>query len=194
MRQDQNVFWVEEQGGTRWILSNYWMSLSMKWKLRRSRRVLSPKLKAEADNTLRDLRNSSYHMKAEFSNCFIFILNISRALKTQSAFTGMPSEAYPLEYINELIIRNSNPLVNFKNAFILLEIQALINVRIRIWFLNTAARFELKRRWEIESFKKRHVQIGFQMLHDSSSNFKVGVSDISHKRSCSWSGKKINFP
>ena len=64
----------------------------------------------------------------------------------------MPSEAYLLEYINELIIRNSNPLVNFKNAFILLEIETLIDVRIRIWFLNTAARFELKGRWEIESF------------------------------------------
>ena len=30
-----------------------------------------PKLKAEADNTLRDLHNSSYHTKAEFNNCFI---------------------------------------------------------------------------------------------------------------------------
>ena len=26
---------------------------------------------AEADNTLRDLHNSSYHTKAEFNNCFI---------------------------------------------------------------------------------------------------------------------------
>ena len=31
----------------------------------------SPKLKAEVDNTLRDLHNSSYHTKAEFNNCFI---------------------------------------------------------------------------------------------------------------------------
>ena len=30
-----------------------------------------PKPKAEADNTLLDLRNSSYHTKAEFNNCFI---------------------------------------------------------------------------------------------------------------------------
>ena len=30
-----------------------------------------PKPKAEADNTLRDLHNSSYHTKAEFNNCFI---------------------------------------------------------------------------------------------------------------------------
>ena len=34
-------------------------------------RVLSAKPKAEADNTLRDLHNSSYHTKAEFNNCFI---------------------------------------------------------------------------------------------------------------------------
>ena len=27
--------------------------------------------KAEADNTLRDVHNSSYHKKAEFNNCFI---------------------------------------------------------------------------------------------------------------------------
>ena len=30
-----------------------------------------PKPKAEADNTLRDLHNSSYHTKAKFNNCFI---------------------------------------------------------------------------------------------------------------------------
>ena len=29
------------------------------------------KLKAEVDNSLRDLQNSSYHTKAEFYNCFI---------------------------------------------------------------------------------------------------------------------------
>ena len=29
------------------------------------------KPKAEADNTLRDLHNSSYHTKAEFNYCFI---------------------------------------------------------------------------------------------------------------------------
>ena len=34
--------------------------------------------KAEVDNTLRDLQNSSYPTKAEFNNCFIlFIQNIS---------------------------------------------------------------------------------------------------------------------
>ncbi len=30
-----------------------------------------PKPKAEADNTIRDLHNSSYHTKAKFNNCFI---------------------------------------------------------------------------------------------------------------------------
>ena len=30
-----------------------------------------PKPKAEADITLRDLHNSSYHTKAKFNNCFI---------------------------------------------------------------------------------------------------------------------------
>ena len=30
-----------------------------------------PRPKAEVDNTVRDLQNSSYPMKAEFNNCFI---------------------------------------------------------------------------------------------------------------------------
>ena len=30
-----------------------------------------PRPKAEVDNTLRALHNSSYHTKAEFNNCFI---------------------------------------------------------------------------------------------------------------------------
>ena len=30
-----------------------------------------PRLKAEVDNILRDLQNSSYPTKAEFNNCFI---------------------------------------------------------------------------------------------------------------------------
>ena len=30
-----------------------------------------PQPSASADNTLRDLHNSSYHTKAEFNNCFI---------------------------------------------------------------------------------------------------------------------------
>ena len=30
-----------------------------------------PRLKAEVENILRDLHNSSHHTKAEFNNCFI---------------------------------------------------------------------------------------------------------------------------
>ena len=37
--------------------------------------------KAEVDNTLRDLQNSPYSMKAEFNNCLLFIQNISLFLK-----------------------------------------------------------------------------------------------------------------
>ena len=36
---------------------------------------------AWVDNTLRDLQNSSYPMKAELNNCFIIIQNISYFLK-----------------------------------------------------------------------------------------------------------------
>ena len=39
--------------------------------LSRSRRVSLPRPKAEVDNTLRDLLDSSYPTKAEFINCFI---------------------------------------------------------------------------------------------------------------------------
>ena len=35
------------------------------------RRMLYIELKAEVDNTLLDLHNSSYYTKAEFNNCFI---------------------------------------------------------------------------------------------------------------------------
>ena len=37
--------------------------------------------KAEVDNTLRDLQNSSYPTKAEFNNASLFIQNISPFLK-----------------------------------------------------------------------------------------------------------------
>ena len=43
-----------------------WVSYEQLW---RSRRALS--VEAEADNTLRDLHNSSHDTKAEFNNCFI---------------------------------------------------------------------------------------------------------------------------
>ena len=37
--------------------------------------------KAEVDNTLRELQNSSYPTKAEFNNALLFIQNISSFLK-----------------------------------------------------------------------------------------------------------------
>ena len=43
-----------------------------------------PKPKAEADNTLRDLHNSSYHTKAEFNNCFI---NYSKYFQSLNKFS-----------------------------------------------------------------------------------------------------------
>ena len=39
-----------------------------------------PRLKAEVDNILRDLHNSSHHTKVEFNNCFIIHSNISKFL------------------------------------------------------------------------------------------------------------------
>ena len=46
----------------------------------RSRRMLSIELKAEVDNVLRDLHNSSHHTKAEFNNCFIILSKYFKVL------------------------------------------------------------------------------------------------------------------
>ena len=43
-----------------------------------------PRQKAEVDNTLRDLQNSSYPTKAEFNNCFIIHSKYFPVLKVQS--------------------------------------------------------------------------------------------------------------
>ena len=40
-----------------------------------------PRLKAEVDNILRDLQNSSYSTKAEFNNCFYYSFEIFSSLK-----------------------------------------------------------------------------------------------------------------
>ena len=40
-----------------------------------------PKSKAEANNTLRDLHNSSYHTKAEFNNYFIILSKYFQSFK-----------------------------------------------------------------------------------------------------------------
>ena len=47
----------------------------------------APRPKAEVDNILQDLQNSSYPTKAEFNNCFIFIQNIFKLLKEKMSFT-----------------------------------------------------------------------------------------------------------
>ena len=43
--------------------------------------------KAEVDNTLRDLKNSSYPTKAEFNNCFIILSKYFPVLKGVSPFS-----------------------------------------------------------------------------------------------------------
>ena len=44
------------------------------------------KPKAEADNTLRDVRNSSYHTKAEFNNCFIICSKYFQTFKRDKMY------------------------------------------------------------------------------------------------------------
>ena len=45
-----------------------------------------PRPKAEEDNTLRDLQNSSNSTKAKFNHCFIIIHNIFKLLKEKMSF------------------------------------------------------------------------------------------------------------
>ena len=45
--------------------------------------------KAEVDNTLRDLQNSSYPLKAKFNNCFIIHSKYFPVLKGVSAFRSL---------------------------------------------------------------------------------------------------------
>ena len=45
--------------------------------------------KAEVDNTLRDLQNSSYPVKAEFNNCFIIHSKYFPVLKEVSPFRSL---------------------------------------------------------------------------------------------------------
>ena len=66
---------------------------------------------------------------------------------------------------NKIDCSKFEPASQFKYAFVLLQIEAPINVQIRIWFLITAARFELKRRRGIQfdlssvvSNNREHVQ------------------------------------
>ena len=45
-----------------------------------------PRPKAEVDNILRDLQNSSYLTKAEFNNCFIIYSKYFKPLKEKMSF------------------------------------------------------------------------------------------------------------
>ena len=45
--------------------------------------------KAEVDNTLRDLQNSSYPTKAEFNNCFVIHSKYFSVLKGASPFRSL---------------------------------------------------------------------------------------------------------
>ena len=73
------------------------MRLSILW---RSRRVLS--IEAQADNTLRDLHNSSYDTKAELNNCFI-IQNNSQFQNI--AKTSLPTSMLSLFQIAGVALR-----------------------------------------------------------------------------------------
>ena len=57
------------------------------------------RLKAEVDNTLRDLQDSSYPMKAEFNNCFTihskYLLLLKGVLPLRSLFCRSPNITQP---------------------------------------------------------------------------------------------------
>ena len=53
------------------LINNKWMRLSILWKIMEIEEGVIRRGVGEADNTLRDLQNSSYDTKAEFNNCFI---------------------------------------------------------------------------------------------------------------------------
>ena len=99
------------------IFSNYWMRLSRIW---RSLQVEEkcypprPRLKAEVDNTLRDLQNSSYPTKAEFNNCFIIYSkyslrsNLLTLLAAISSFRRMTLPCAQVFWVNGSIIFDVN--------------------------------------------------------------------------------------
>ena len=59
--------------------------------------------KAEVDNTLRDLQNSSYPTKAEFNNCFIihskYFLLLEGVSPLRSVFFRSPNIKQPFDVI-----------------------------------------------------------------------------------------------
>ena len=85
---------LQYKNGWVWIFSNYWMRLSRIW------RILQVKEgSASVDNTLRDLQNSSYPTKAEFTNCFIihskYFLLLKGVLPLCSLFFRSPNITQP---------------------------------------------------------------------------------------------------
>ena len=58
---------------------NYWMRLCRIWRILQ---IEEGVFRAEVDNTLRDLQNSSYPTKAEFNNCFIIHSKQFASVKT----------------------------------------------------------------------------------------------------------------
>ena len=85
-----------------------------------------PKPKAEADNTLRDLHNSSYHTKAEFNNCFIIHSKYFQSSKNiQNVFNGVLSgsqknrsllENYKFKAIEKMTSKYLDTKTLFKEA------------------------------------------------------------------------------
>ena len=53
------------------LINNKWMRLSILWKIMEVEEGVIHRGVGEADNTLRDLHNSSCDTKADFNNCFI---------------------------------------------------------------------------------------------------------------------------
>ena len=79
--------------------------------------------KAELDNTLRDLQNSSYPMKAEFNNCFITHSKYLPVLKGVSPFCSLffsltknniiSSPAFFSQWFNYMYLQRAALLTSF---------------------------------------------------------------------------------
>ena len=86
------------------IFSNYWTRLSKIWRILQIKEECHPQRpKAEVDNTLRDLQNSSYPTKAEFNNCLIIYFKYFLLLKgvspLRSLFFRSPNITQPCSQV-----------------------------------------------------------------------------------------------
>ena len=83
------------------MIINYWMRLSRIWRISSADQggCYPQRPKAEVDNTLRDLQNSSYPTKAEFNNCFIihskYFLLLKGVSPLRSLFFHSPNITQP---------------------------------------------------------------------------------------------------